>query len=140
MIGTSFSYIDYLPKPRQARGVQIDIKSEKVGLRYPVEIGLVGDPKLILTELLPLLLQKHNLEFLTSKQNAIKNWNNLLKEQGTRNDKPIKPQVIAKAVSSMGFLTYSATWRDSRIVRKVKFIVDWVIFLDWGHYGTNSFV
>jgi pyruvate dehydrogenase (quinone)/pyruvate oxidase len=63
MIGTSFPYIDYLPKPGQARGVQIDIKSEKIGLRYPVEIGLVGDPKLILTELLPLLLQKHNLEF-----------------------------------------------------------------------------
>jgi pyruvate dehydrogenase (quinone) len=99
MIGTSFPYIEYLPKPGQARGVQIDIKPEKIGLRYPVEIGLVGDSKLILSALLPLLNQKHNLEFLKSKQHAMKNWNNLLKEQSTRNDKPIKPQVIAKAVS-----------------------------------------
>jgi pyruvate dehydrogenase (quinone) len=99
MIGTSFPYIEYLPKPGQARGVQIDIKPEKIGLRYPVEIGLVGDSKLVLSALLPLLNQKHNLEFLKSKQNAMKNWNNLLKEQSTRNDKPIKPQVIAKAVS-----------------------------------------
>jgi pyruvate dehydrogenase (quinone) len=99
MIGTSFPYIEYLPKPGQARGVQIDIKPEKIGLRYPVEIGLVGDSKLILSALLPLLNQKHNLEFLKSKQQAMKNWNNLLKEQSTRNDKPIKPQVIAKAVS-----------------------------------------
>jgi pyruvate dehydrogenase (quinone)/pyruvate oxidase len=43
MVGTSFPYIEYLPKPGQARGIQIDIKPEKIGLRYPVEIGLVGD-------------------------------------------------------------------------------------------------
>ena len=65
-------------------------------LRYPVEIGLVGDSKIILSALLPLLVQKENLEFLKSKQQAMKNWNRLLKEQSTRTDKPIKPQVIAK--------------------------------------------
>ena len=99
MIGTSFPYIEYLPRPGQARGIQIDIKPEKIGLRYPVEIGLVGDSKLILSALLPLLDQKDNLGFLKSKQHAMKNWNNLLKEQSTRNDKPIKPQVIAREVS-----------------------------------------
>src|ERR687888_655199 len=99
MVGTSFPYLDYLPKPGQARGIQIDIKPEKIGLRYPVEIGLVGDSKLILTELLPLLRQKHDLGFLKSKQDAMKKWNSLMIEQSTRTDKPIKPQVIAKAVS-----------------------------------------
>ena len=99
MVGTSFPYVEYLPKPGQARGIQIDIKAEKIGLRYPVEIGLVGDSKLILSALLPLLHQKYDLGFLKSKQVAMKKWNNLLKEQSTRNDKPIKPQVIAKAVS-----------------------------------------
>ena len=99
MIGTSFPYIEYLPKPGQAKGLQIDIKPEKIGLRYPVEIGLVGDSKLVLTALLPLLNQKDDLEFLKEKQHAMKKWNKLLKEQSTRNDKPIKPQVIAKAVS-----------------------------------------
>ncbi len=99
MIGTSFPYIDYLPKPGQARGIQIDIKSEKIGLRYPVEIGLVGDSKLVLSALIPLLKQKKNQEFLKSKQKAMENWNKLLEEKSTRTDKPIKPQVIAKAVS-----------------------------------------
>jgi pyruvate dehydrogenase (quinone) len=99
MIGTSFPYIDYLPRPGQARGIQIDIKPEKIGLRYPVEIGLVGDSKLILSALLPLVNQKDDLEFLKSKQKAMKNWNRLLEEKSTRTDKPIKPQVIAKAVS-----------------------------------------
>jgi pyruvate dehydrogenase (quinone) len=99
MVGTSFPYIDYLPKPGQARGIQIDIKPEKIGLRYPVEIGLVGDSKLILSALLPLVNQKYDLEFLKSKQKAMKNWNRLLEEKSTRTDKPIKPQVIAKTVS-----------------------------------------
>jgi pyruvate dehydrogenase (quinone)/pyruvate oxidase len=99
MVGTSFPYIDYLPKPGQARGIQIDVKPEKIGLRYPVEVGLVGDSKLILTELLPLLHQKHDLGFLKSKQDAMKKWNRLMIEQTTRTDKPIKPQVIAKAIS-----------------------------------------
>jgi pyruvate dehydrogenase (quinone) len=58
MIGTSFPYIDYLPKPGQARGIQIDIIPEKIGLRYPIEIGLIGDAKLTLNALLPMLNQR----------------------------------------------------------------------------------
>lgn len=100
MIGTSFPYIDYLPRPGQAKGIQIDIKAEKIGLRYPVEVGLVGDSRLTLAALLPLLWQKRNLDFLRSKQQAMKNWIDLLKERSTRTDKPIKPQVIAAAVSA----------------------------------------
>ena len=99
MVGTSFPYIEYLPKPGQARGIQIDIKPEKIGLRYPVEIGLVGDSRHTLASLLPLLNQKYDLEFLKSKQQGMKSWNRLMKETSTRTDKPIKPQVIAVAVS-----------------------------------------
>jgi pyruvate dehydrogenase (quinone) len=100
MVGTSFPYIEYLPKPGQARGIQIDIKPDKIGLRYPVETGLVGDSKLILSALIPLLQKKNNnYEFLKSKQNGMKKWNKLLLEKSTRTDKPIKPQVVAKAVS-----------------------------------------
>jgi pyruvate dehydrogenase (quinone) len=103
MVGTSFPYIDYLPKPGQARGIQIDIKPNNIGLRYPVEIGLVGDSKLVLSELLPLLQQRSETErgFLKSKQDAMVDWNKLLKEQSSRTDKPIKPQVIADAVSEL---------------------------------------
>jgi pyruvate dehydrogenase (quinone) len=100
MVGTSFPYIDYLPKPGQAKGIQIDIMPEKIGLRYPVDIALVGDAKLTLSALLPLLHEKQkSLDFLRSKQHAMKNWNGLLKEQSSRTDTPIKPQVIAAAVS-----------------------------------------
>ena len=85
MIGTSFPYIDYLPKPGQAKGIQIDIKADKIGLRYPVEVGLVGDSRLTLAALLPLLRQKENMDFLRSKQQAMKNWINLLNEREYQN-------------------------------------------------------
>jgi pyruvate dehydrogenase (quinone) len=102
MIGTSFPYIDYLPKPGQAKGIQIDIVPEKIGLRYPVEIGLVGDAKLTLNSLIPMLKArpKEDDEFLKSKQKEMRKWDDLLKERGSRTDKPIKPQVIATAVSN----------------------------------------
>ena len=101
MVGTSFPYIEYLPKPGQARGIQIDIKSEKIGLRFPVEVGLIGDAKLTLSALLPLLRQRpeEDKKFLKSKQLAMQDWFGLLRERSTRNDKPIKPQVIAAAIS-----------------------------------------
>ncbi|MGZ5547766.1 MAG: thiamine pyrophosphate-dependent enzyme [Nitrososphaeraceae archaeon] len=121
MIGTSFPYMEYLPKPGQAKGIQIDMKPEKIGLRYPVEIGLVGDSKTVLSELLPLLkdrttknnindddMKNHNnnigissvsLNFLQSMQKSMEKWKEILKEQSNRDDIPIKPQVIANAVS-----------------------------------------
>jgi pyruvate dehydrogenase (quinone)/pyruvate oxidase len=99
MVGTSFPYIDYLPKPDRARGIQIDLLPEKIGLRYPVEAGLVGDAKTTLAALLPMLKQKDNREFLQSRQRAMKDWMGLLRERSSRTDRPVKPQVIAAAVS-----------------------------------------
>jgi pyruvate dehydrogenase (quinone)/pyruvate oxidase len=99
MVGTSFPYIDYLPKPGQARGVQIDLFAEKIGLRYPVEVGLAGDSRLTLAALLPLLKKKEDRHFLRSKQDAMKEWADLLRERSGRTDKPMKPQFIARVIS-----------------------------------------
>jgi len=109
MVGTSFPYIEYLPKPGQAIGIQIDIKPEKIGLRYPVRIGLIGDSKQVLSDLIPLLHDRRtggndndpSIQFLKSKQDAMKKWNDLLNEQSSRDNEPIKPQVIAAAVSDV---------------------------------------
>jgi pyruvate dehydrogenase (quinone)/pyruvate oxidase len=99
MVGTSFPYIDYLPRPGQARGVQIDLFAERIGLRYPVEVGLVGDAKLALAALLPLLQRKINQQFLKSKQDAMKDWNKLLYERSSRLDTPMKPQYITRVIA-----------------------------------------
>lgn len=84
MVGTCFPYIDYLPKPGQARGIQIDIKPEKIGLRYPIEVGLLGDAKTIFSELVPLLNKKDDYSFLNKKQIAMDNWINKLQDHSRR--------------------------------------------------------
>ena len=42
MIGTSFPYIEFLPKPGQARAVQIELDPMRIGLRYPSETTVLG--------------------------------------------------------------------------------------------------
>ncbi len=73
MIGTSYPYMDFLPKPGQAKCVQIELDLTIIGLRHQVEVGLIGDSKSILTALLPLLKKKNN-KFLQKLQERMKDW------------------------------------------------------------------
>lgn len=95
MVGTSFPYLEYMPKPGQARGVQIDLDGVRIGLRYPVEVGLVGDSQRTLQRLLPLLRYHEDRSFLETAQAGMEKWWNLMETRGTRPDKPMKPQVVA---------------------------------------------
>lgn len=94
-IGSSFPYIEFLPKPGQAIGIQIDDKPERIGLRYPVDIGLVGDAQATLRELLMYLSRNEDRTFLKTAQKNMEEWWELMEERGTRTDKPMKPQVVA---------------------------------------------
>ena len=93
--GSSFPYIEFYPKPGKARAVQIDLDPKRIGLRYPVEAGLVGDTARVLKALLPRLQPRRERKFLDTAQAAMKEWNELMVERGTRQEKPMKPQVVA---------------------------------------------
>jgi pyruvate dehydrogenase (quinone)/pyruvate oxidase len=95
MVGTSFPYIEFLPRPGQARAVQIDIDAARIGLRYPVEVGLVGDARRALGALLPRLDYHEDRRFLEKAQHGMKEWWKLMEERGTVQDTPMKPQVVA---------------------------------------------
>jgi pyruvate dehydrogenase (quinone) len=95
MVGTSFPYMEFLPKPGQARAVQIDIDAARIGLRYPVEVGLVSDGRRTLQQLLPLLPRNEDRKFLEQAQAGMQKWWTLMEGQGTRPDVPMKPQVVA---------------------------------------------
>jgi pyruvate dehydrogenase (quinone) len=92
--GSGFPYLEFYPKPGQAKGVQIDVDPARIGLRFAVEIGLVGDCRTVLRALLPLVERKRNRDFLKSSQDRMKDWRGLMKERGTRSDMPMKPQVV----------------------------------------------
>lgn len=99
--GSAFPYIEYYPKPGQARAVQIDLDPQRIGLRYPVEAGLVGDGRKVLEALLPRLQHRDDRSFLTQAQKGMKEWNALMVERGTRQDKPMKPQVVAHELDQL---------------------------------------
>lgn len=93
MIGTSFPYIEFLPEPGSVKCVQIDIDPQRISLRHPADVGLVGDARNTIRALLP-LVEKHKKGFLEKAQKAKADWQKLMEERGSLPDKPMKPQVV----------------------------------------------
>jgi pyruvate dehydrogenase (quinone) len=94
MVGTSFPYSEFLPKEGQARGVQIDVDGRKLGLRYPTEINLVGDSKLTLQALLPLLARKSDRSWRDGIEKNVKRWWEVLQARAMNEADPINPQRV----------------------------------------------
>ncbi len=93
IVGSTMPYIEFYPKPGQAVCVQIDDKPERIGLRTPVAMGLCGDAKATLRELIPMLPRNDDRAFLKQAQNGMAEWWALMEHRGTRTDVPMKPQV-----------------------------------------------
>ncbi len=99
--GSSFPYVEYYPKPGNAKGVQIDIDPKRIGLRYPVDAGLVGDTGRVLRALLARLDYHQDRTFLQSAQKGMQEWRELMQERGTRRDTPMKPQVVTHELNKL---------------------------------------
>jgi pyruvate dehydrogenase (quinone)/pyruvate oxidase len=95
MVGTSFPYLEFLPRPSDAKGVQIELDPQRIGLRFPIEVGLVGDSRRVLRELMPRLQRKENRKFLEEAQKGMQGWKKIMDDQAARREVPMKPQVIA---------------------------------------------
>jgi pyruvate dehydrogenase (quinone) len=101
ILGSTMPWEEYYPKPGQARGIQIDLKADRIGLRYPVEIGLVADVKASLRALLPMIQRKSDRGFLAEAQRRMADWNRLLDQVEGTARAPLRPQMVVKAVSDL---------------------------------------
>jgi pyruvate dehydrogenase (quinone) len=99
--GSGFPYMEFYPEPGHAKAVQIDNDPARIGLRYPADIGLVGDCGGVLRALLPLLRRKADRGFLEKAQARTKDWRTLMQKRGTRTDMPMKPQVVAHELNKL---------------------------------------
>jgi pyruvate dehydrogenase (quinone)/pyruvate oxidase len=93
IVGSSFPYVEFLPEPGAVKCVQIDIDPQRISLRYPADVALIGSAKACLRALLP-RLKPHDQGFLKKAQRGKKDWEKLMEERGTFMDKPMKPQVV----------------------------------------------
>jgi pyruvate dehydrogenase (quinone) len=94
IVGSTFPYIEYYPKPEQAKGVQIDRDPTRIGLRFPAEVGLVGDAKLTLTALNQHLKRKEDRSFLNHIQRTHQVWRDVLRQTAREERTPLPAGVL----------------------------------------------
>jgi pyruvate dehydrogenase (quinone) len=94
MIGTSFPYAEWLPKEGQARGVEIDIDARMIGIRYPMDVHLVGDSKDTLRELIPLLRRKEDRSWREQIESGVDEWWRVMEDRAMSEGDPMNPQRV----------------------------------------------
>ncbi len=98
IVGSTFPYVEYYPKPGQARGVQIDRDATRIGLRFPVEVGLVGDAQRTLRLLVARLKAHADRSFLELAQRRKRDWDRLLETSAQDSQEVLTPDRLARDV------------------------------------------
>jgi pyruvate dehydrogenase (quinone) len=94
MIGTSFPYAEWLPMEGQARCVQIDLDGRRVGMRYPVDVQLIGDAKETLRELNPLLRRREDRSWREEVEKQVAEWWRVVEDRVHMDADPMNPQRV----------------------------------------------
>jgi pyruvate dehydrogenase (quinone) len=100
MVGSGFPYAEFLPKEGAARGVQIDIDASMLSIRFPVEVGLVGDAAETLRALLPRLKPKADSAWRAEIEESVASWWKTLDARAHQPATPVNPQLVAWELST----------------------------------------
>jgi pyruvate dehydrogenase (quinone) len=99
MVGSSFPYSEFLPEEGRARGVQIDLDARMIGLRYPMDVHLVGDAAETLRGLIPRLERKADRSWRERIEEEVADEWRVLEEQARVDADPINPQRVFAELS-----------------------------------------
>ncbi|MCA1496781.1 thiamine pyrophosphate-requiring protein [Bradyrhizobium sp. NBAIM14] len=99
MVGSAFPYAEFLPKEGSARGVQIDIDAGMMSIRFPMEVGLIGDAAETLRALLPRLKPKSDGAWRQGIQDDVTTWWKTLDGRAHQPAAPVNPQLVAWELS-----------------------------------------
>jgi pyruvate dehydrogenase (quinone) len=99
MVGSSFPYSEFLPQEGKARGVQIDLDGRMVGIRYPMEVNLVGDSKETLRALVTKLRRKDDRSWREEIEEGVRDWWKLMEERAMLDADPLNPQRVFHELS-----------------------------------------
>lgn len=99
MVGSAFPYAEFLPKEGAARGVQIDIDPSMMSLRFPMEVGLVGDAAETLRALLPRLKPESDGAWRQGIEDDVAKWWKTLDDRAHQPAAPVNPQLVAWELS-----------------------------------------
>jgi pyruvate dehydrogenase (quinone) len=100
LLGTNYPYGEYLPATGQARGVQVDIKPEQLGLRYPTELNLWGDVGATLEAVLPLLTEQADRSWQEQLAAEMREWEaEMARQAEVAYDDGVNPRRVIRAVN-----------------------------------------
>jgi len=94
VVGSGFPYSEFLPKPGDARGVQVDIDPRMLSLRYPMEVNMVGDAAKTLKKLLPMLEEKSDRSWRQKIEKEVSQWWKTLEDRAMVSADPLNPQRV----------------------------------------------
>lgn len=100
MVGSSFPYVQFLPEWGQAKAVQIDIDPRMIGIRYPMDVNLLGDARTTLQALIPLLRRKEDRGWREQIEGNVADWWRLVEARAMTEARPINPQRVFWELSS----------------------------------------
>jgi pyruvate dehydrogenase (quinone) len=99
-VGSNFPYTQFLPQLDQARAIQIDRSGKWIGMRYPYELNLVGDAKMTLQALIPLLHRKDERKWRETIESNVDDWWSTIERQATVGADPVNPLTIFHELSA----------------------------------------
>src|SRR3954449_3128881 len=94
MVGSSFPYSEFLPEEGAVKGVQIDIDPKMIGIRYPMDVHLVGDSAETLRALRPHLERKEDRSWREGIEADVERWWSLTEKRAMLEADPINPQRV----------------------------------------------
>ena len=100
IVGSNDPWTEFYPAPGQARAVQIDLDGRRVGNRYPVEVGLVGDAAETLAALLPLLDTDRPTAWRDRIEQAVRDWDRLAEQRAAIPARPLNPELVVRELSA----------------------------------------
>ncbi|PJJ72254.1 pyruvate dehydrogenase (quinone) [Diaminobutyricimonas aerilata] len=96
IVGCDSPWTEFYPPPGAARAVQIDIDGRRMGDRYPIEVGLVGDAALTLQALERLLDEAPARvgEWRDTVELRVREWRQIRDERAATPAAPINPERV----------------------------------------------
>jgi pyruvate dehydrogenase (quinone) len=99
LIGTNDPWTEFYPAPGQARAVQIDIDGRRLGVRYPVEVPLLGDTAETLRQLVPLLKPAGDGRWRERVVASVRRWGEISEARAQARAEPVNPQHLVRELS-----------------------------------------
>jgi pyruvate dehydrogenase (quinone) len=99
MIGTNDPWTEFYPAPGQARAVQIDIDGRRLGVRYPVEVPLLGDAAEAVRALLPLLKPRGDRSWRGRVEEQVRRWHAIAADRASAAAQPVNPQQVIRELT-----------------------------------------